>query len=151
MADTGSGSRRPSGSRVGSSAAVEALRTLTCLVTATLGDAHAQQLAVGQQAQAELSAEQALDALQKLAVEQQHPQAYLAEDKACGRSLAVSQHCERPGCLLSCFTTTAITLCASPTAILPSMCEKQSDAMLISQDGLTQIPPVMCKSSRGRC
>ena len=91
MVDTGSGSRRPSGSRVGSSAAVEALKALTSLVTATLGDAHAQQLAVGQQAQAELSVEQALDALQKLAVEQQHPQAYPAEDKAGGTSIVSGQ------------------------------------------------------------
>lgn len=69
---------------------MEALRAFTCLVTATLGDAHAKQLAQGQQAQAELSAEQALHALQKLAVQQhQQPRVYAAEDNAGVRAVVV--------------------------------------------------------------
>lgn len=87
---TGSSSRRPSGSRVGSRAAVEALQAFTSLVTLTLGDAHAQRLAEGEQAAAELSAVQALDALQKLAVQQpQQPQACAAGAHAGWRAVTV--------------------------------------------------------------
>lgn len=84
MVDTGSSSRQPSGSRVGSATAVEALKAFTCLVTATLGDAHAHQLAVGEQAQVELSAEEAFGALQKLALQRQEPAADPIEDIAGG-------------------------------------------------------------------
>ncbi|KAL3144835.1 hypothetical protein ABBQ38_001942 [Trebouxia sp. C0009 RCD-2024] len=97
----GSSSRRPSGSRVGSATAVEALKAFTCLVTATLGDAHAQQLAVGEQAQAELSAEEALGALQKLALPRQEPAADPAED------VAGAQQRPAPGRSMRCKRTKA--------------------------------------------
>jgi len=56
---------------VGSESVVEALQAFTSVVTATLGDLHAQAIADSEQAQAELSAQEALTALSKLAVQQQ--------------------------------------------------------------------------------
>lgn len=88
-----SSSRRPSGSRVGSATAGEALRAFTCLVTTTLGDSHAQQHAVAEQAlSAHLSAEEALNALQKLALQQQEPAAGPAEEAAGEGTVIVSQY-----------------------------------------------------------
>lgn len=90
--DAGSHNSRPSGRRVSSSATVEALKAFTCLVTTALGDAHACNLAEREQAEAELSAEGALTALQKLAVQQcQQPQAHGTKAEAGGNSLPVSQ------------------------------------------------------------
>lgn len=89
---------------MGSATAVEALKAFTCLVTATLGDAHAQQLAVGEQAQAELSAEEALGALQKLALPRQEPAADPAEDVAGEqgvRAVTVRQGVCQDACLLA--------------------------------------------------
>ena len=71
---TGASNKRPSGSRVGSATAVEAIQAFTCIVTATLGDAHAQAMAQAEQAQAHLSAQEALNALQKLVTQHRgHP------------------------------------------------------------------------------
>ncbi|KAL3144083.1 hypothetical protein ABBQ32_003877 [Trebouxia sp. C0010 RCD-2024] len=97
----GSSSRQPSGSRVGSATAVEALKAFTCLVTATLGDAHAHQLAVGEQAQVELSAEEAFGALQKLALQRQEPAADPIED------IAGAQQRPAPGRSMRCKRTKA--------------------------------------------
>lgn len=56
---------------MGSEAVVEALQAFTSIVTATLGDAHAQAAAEAEQAQAELSPQEALSALSMLALRQQ--------------------------------------------------------------------------------
>jgi len=56
---------------VGSESVVEALQAFTSIVTATLGDLHAQAIAESEQAQAELSAQEALTALSKLAIQRQ--------------------------------------------------------------------------------
>ena len=70
LAVGGSG-KQPSGNKVGSEAVVEALQAFTGIVTATLGDAHAQATAEAEQAQAELSPQEALNALSTLALRQQ--------------------------------------------------------------------------------
>ena len=69
---------------MGSATAVEAIKGFTCLVTTTLGDAQAQQLAGGEQAEAELSAEEALEALQRLTLPRREPPADPAEDTPGG-------------------------------------------------------------------
>ncbi len=56
---------------MGSGAVVEALQAFTALVTATLADAHAQAIVDAEQVPVELSAQDALTALSKLAVQQQ--------------------------------------------------------------------------------
>ena len=130
----GSTSRRPSGSRVGSRAAVQALQAFTSLVTLTLGDAHAQRLAEGEQAAAELSAVQALDALQKLAVQRpQEPQASAAGDNAGGRAVSVCGQlfawCFEHACDISSMPVTRPILsihdCRLKALLLPSGCELQ--------------------------
>ncbi|DBA68248.1 TPA: hypothetical protein ACH3X2_013864 [Trebouxia sp. C0005] len=71
MISAGGSSKRPSGSKVGSESVVEGLQAFTSIVTATLGDLHAQAIAESEQAQAELSAQEALTALSKLAIQRQ--------------------------------------------------------------------------------
>ena len=66
---------------MGSESVVEALQAFTSIVTATLGDVHAQAIAESEQAQAELSAPEALTALSKLAVQQQGRPASSCESK----------------------------------------------------------------------
>ncbi len=56
---------------MGSESVVEALQAFTSAVTATLGDLHAQAIAESEQAHAELSTQEALTALSKLAVQRQ--------------------------------------------------------------------------------
>ncbi|KAL0049229.1 hypothetical protein WJX82_009193 [Trebouxia sp. C0006] len=74
MIAAGGSSKRPSGSKVGSESVVEALQAFTSVVTATLGDLHAKAVAESEQPQAELSAQEALTALSKLAIQRQgHP------------------------------------------------------------------------------
>ncbi|DBA77508.1 hypothetical protein WJX77_009976 [Trebouxia sp. C0004] len=81
MVAGGGSSKRPSGSKVGSESVVEALQAFTSVVTATLGDLHAQVIAESEQAQAELSAQQALTALSKLAMQQQGRPIMMSESK----------------------------------------------------------------------
>lgn len=66
---------------MGSESVVEALQAFTSVVTATLGDLHAQAIAESEQAQAELSAQEALSALSKLAMQQQGRPTPISESK----------------------------------------------------------------------
>ncbi|KAL0037252.1 hypothetical protein WJX79_008456 [Trebouxia sp. C0005] len=86
MISAGGSSKRPSGSKVGSESVVEGLQAFTSIVTATLGDLHAQAIAESEQAQAELSAQEALTALSKLAIQRQGRQLrFLNQKKRCSR------------------------------------------------------------------
>ena len=69
----GAASRKASGSRAGSTAAVEALHSFSLIVCATLGDAQANARMEPAAASAELSASDALSALQQMALQQQSP------------------------------------------------------------------------------
>ena len=66
---------------MGSESVVEALQAFTSVVTATLGDLHAQAIADSEQAQAELSAQEALTALSNLAIPQQGRPTSISEPK----------------------------------------------------------------------
>ena len=63
-------SRRPAGSRIGTSTAVEALQAFAAIARATVGGKHAQAVAAAQHQATELSADDALSALAKLAMQQ---------------------------------------------------------------------------------
>ena len=81
-------SKKASGSRAGSTAVVEAVHSFSLIVCTTLGDAQANACMEPAAAQAELSASDALSALQHRALQQQSP-----SQPAASNQTGTRKHC----------------------------------------------------------